>query len=116
MQEPVKTVRHQPFTSAALASTPDDGAVIDWLLAGDPAIAWQTRRDLLDQPAEVYELNARWSPQQDGGDASWITKTPMAPGVAACTARNGSRPPTHCSCSGDADSSQPMNRLGAVWS
>ena len=52
----MKTIRYRPFTSAALASTPDEGAVIDWLLAGDPAIAWQTRRDLLDQPAEVYEL------------------------------------------------------------
>lgn len=34
---------------------PDDGAVIDWLLVGDPAIGWQTMRDLLDQPAGVYE-------------------------------------------------------------
>ena len=55
MSEPVKTIRYRPFTSAALASTPDEGAVIDWLLAGDPAIAWQTRRDLLDQSAEAYE-------------------------------------------------------------
>ena len=47
--------RHQPFPSSVLGSTPDDGAVIDWLLAGDPAIAWQARRDLLDQPAEVYD-------------------------------------------------------------
>lgn len=30
-----------------------DDEVIDWLLAGDPAIAWQVRRDLLDEAAEV---------------------------------------------------------------
>jgi hypothetical protein len=29
--------------------------VIDWLLAGDPAIRWQVRRDLLDEPAETWE-------------------------------------------------------------
>ena len=30
-------------------------AVIDWLLAGDPAIWWQVMRDLLDEPAETWE-------------------------------------------------------------
>ena len=34
---------------------PDDGDVVEWLLAGDPAIRWQTLRDLLDQPAERCE-------------------------------------------------------------
>ena len=35
--------------------TVDDDGIVDWLLTGDPAICWQTRRDLLDQPATVYE-------------------------------------------------------------
>jgi len=28
---------------------------VAWLLDGDPAIRWQTRRDLLDEPPEAYE-------------------------------------------------------------
>ncbi|MFZ1508329.1 MAG: hypothetical protein WAV74_16265 [Anaerolineae bacterium] len=31
-----------------------DAAVIDWLLAGDPAVRWQTRRDLLDEPPALW--------------------------------------------------------------
>jgi hypothetical protein len=30
-------------------------AVLDWLLAGDPAIRWQVMRDLLDEPSDVWE-------------------------------------------------------------
>jgi hypothetical protein len=29
---------------------------LPWLLDGDPAIRWQTRRDLLDEPPDAYEL------------------------------------------------------------
>ena len=32
-----------------------DDPVIDWLLAGDPAIRWQTMRDLLDEPVRTWE-------------------------------------------------------------
>jgi hypothetical protein len=32
-----------------------DESVIDWLLAGDPAIRWQVMRDLLDEPPEKWE-------------------------------------------------------------
>ena len=32
-----------------------DESVVDWLLAGDPAIRWQVMRDLLDEPAETWE-------------------------------------------------------------
>jgi hypothetical protein len=32
-----------------------DGAVIDWLMEGDPAIRWQTMRDLLDAAVAEYE-------------------------------------------------------------
>lgn len=31
-------------------------ATIDWLLATDPAIAWQVRRDLLDAPPDVWRV------------------------------------------------------------
>ena len=34
-------------------------SVIDWLLDGDPAIRWQVMRDLLDEPAEVWERERR---------------------------------------------------------
>ena len=30
-------------------------AVIEWLLAGDPAIRWQVLRDLLDAPPEQWQ-------------------------------------------------------------
>ena len=29
--------------------------MIDWLLAGDPAVRWQVMRDLLDEPPETWE-------------------------------------------------------------
>ena len=32
-----------------------DDPVIDWLLGGDPAIRWQTMRDLLDEPVRTWE-------------------------------------------------------------
>jgi hypothetical protein len=32
-----------------------EDSVADWLLEGDPAIRWQVMRDLLDEPAEVWE-------------------------------------------------------------
>jgi hypothetical protein len=30
-------------------------SVVDWLVAGDPAIRWQAERDLLDEPPECWE-------------------------------------------------------------
>lgn len=43
--------------------------VIDWLLRADPAIAWQARRDLLDEPAEaVAAERARVAREGWGGD------------------------------------------------
>jgi hypothetical protein len=38
-----------------LPTTLVEPAVLDWLLGGDPAIAWQTERDLLDAPPGVWE-------------------------------------------------------------
>ena len=36
-----------------------DDPTIAWLLEGDPVIRWQTMRDLLDEPAEVWEAERR---------------------------------------------------------
>lgn len=36
-----------------------DDSVVEWLLAGDPVIRWQVMRDLLDQPAEIWEAERR---------------------------------------------------------
>jgi hypothetical protein len=37
-----------------VAERTSDGAVVEWLLEGDPAIRWQVMRDLLDQPASMW--------------------------------------------------------------
>jgi hypothetical protein len=36
-----------------------DDPVVDWLLDGDPAVRWQVMRDLLDEPADVWEAERR---------------------------------------------------------
>lgn len=36
-------------------TTDRDDFIFVWLLDGDPAIRWQTRRDLLGEPPEAYE-------------------------------------------------------------
>jgi len=47
----------------------DDEGVIEWLLAGDPAIRWQVMRDLLDAPV------ADWEQERAGTVASgWIAE------------------------------------------
>jgi hypothetical protein len=46
-------LQQAPATGASGSSVADP-AVIDWLLAGDPAIGWQTRRDLLDAPPAIW--------------------------------------------------------------
>jgi hypothetical protein len=38
---------------------PGDHPILDWLLAGDPAIGWQTERDLLGRPRSRYEATRR---------------------------------------------------------
>jgi hypothetical protein len=46
-----------------------DDEVVEWLLAGDPAIRWQTMRDLLDEPAEVWQAERRRTLQ-----AGWVAE------------------------------------------
>ena len=46
--EPVGPDQHPPLPEAVSSSISEQ--VIDWLLEGDPAIRWQTKRDLLDAP------------------------------------------------------------------
>jgi hypothetical protein len=38
-----------------------DDAVVEWLLSGDPVIRWQVMRDLLDEPADIWEEERRRS-------------------------------------------------------
>jgi hypothetical protein len=33
--------------------------VVAWLLEGDPSVRWQVMRDLLDEPASVWEAEQR---------------------------------------------------------
>jgi hypothetical protein len=46
-----------------------DAEVIDWLLEGDPAIRWQVMRDLLDEPAGVWEAERRCTVE-----AGWVAE------------------------------------------
>ena len=46
-----------------------DESVIDWLLAGDPAIRWQVMRDLLDAPAETWEPERRRT-----AESGWVAE------------------------------------------
>ena len=55
-------------------------AIIDWLMEGDPAVRWQTMRDLLDAPEEVWQaeqertLTTGWGAQLlalQAPDGSW---------------------------------------------
>jgi hypothetical protein len=59
---------------------PSEDAVVDWLLAGDPAIRWQVMRDLLDEPAAVWEeerlrtVESGWVAElvsRRGGNGEW---------------------------------------------
>src|SRR5687767_5589361 len=42
-------------------------ATVRWLLEGDPAIRWQTMRDLLDAPLEEFEAERRRVARQGWG-------------------------------------------------
>ena len=45
-----------------------DDSVVDWLLAGDPAIRWQVMRDLLDEP------DAKWEPERRRSvESGWVS-------------------------------------------
>ena len=50
-------------------------SVVDWLLGGDPSIRWQVMRDLLDEPAEVWERERRRD-----GEARLGRRVARAPG------------------------------------
>jgi hypothetical protein len=44
-----------PDYDPAVPDEAGDGAVVEWLLEGDPAIRWQAMRDLLEEPASTWE-------------------------------------------------------------
>jgi hypothetical protein len=47
--------RHERTIPQSDGTAGYDPATIEWLLTGDPAIRWQTQRDLLDAPAETWQ-------------------------------------------------------------
>jgi hypothetical protein len=52
----------KPASAAPFDHTDRSGAdteIMAWLLAGDPAIRWQTLRDLLDAPVQVWQAEQR---------------------------------------------------------
>ena len=67
--------------------------VIDWLLAGDVAIQYQVRRDLLGE--EHPDLRPRIA-VESWERSSWPLAIPTATGARGTTSQSGSRPITHC--------------------
>jgi hypothetical protein len=56
----MNSIRKPPRTSAAQdPPAPPGPAVLEWLLEGDPAIRWQTMRDILDRP------ESEWSAERE---------------------------------------------------
>ena len=53
-----------------------DDPTIAWLLEGDPVIRWQTMRDLLDEPAEVWEAERRRAASEGWGAAMLERRSP----------------------------------------
>ena len=49
----------KPMPSDHAIDAPPAAGVLDWLLAGDPAIGWQAERDLLGRPRSRYEATRR---------------------------------------------------------
>ena len=59
-----------------------DPSIIQWLLDGDPAVAWQVQRDLLDEPDDIYAATRErvvtegWGSQflrLQGHDGTWAS-------------------------------------------
>ena len=50
---PEEVAHNSGVAAATKRSTPDPDPVVAWLLDGDPAIGWQTLRDLVGAPDRV---------------------------------------------------------------
>ena len=48
-------VHDREVAGAGHADSAVSDEILEWLLAGDPAIRWQTKRDLLDAPDAEFE-------------------------------------------------------------
>src|SRR5581483_8891995 len=68
------------YDAGRMARTLAPDNVVQWLLAGDPAIRWQTLRDLLEAPARVVERERKsisrtgWGARllaEQGPDGRW---------------------------------------------
>jgi hypothetical protein len=53
--------------------------VVPWLLEGDPAIRWQVMRDLLDEPADVWQAERRRT-LEEGWVAAMLARRPWPKG------------------------------------
>ena len=63
------------------ATATADRDVLDWLLAGDPAIRWQVMRDLLDRPEAEWRAERARVEAQRGDAEAWQV---AAPEVVGC--------------------------------
>ncbi len=68
------------MTGSAATTGQDRADIIDWLLAGDPAVRWQTMRDLTEAPSKVVArersrvVSHGWGAQllaRQGSDGRW---------------------------------------------
>ena len=85
----------------------------DWLLAGDPAIRWQTLRNLLDAEPETVKIE-RFKISTHG----WGTKLLAVQNDTGMWG-GGLYSPTLCYCCGDWDSNRyirrPLKRVNFYW-
>ena len=72
------------------ASSTDHAGVVDWLLAGDPAIRWQTMRDLPARPPHRSPPSAPASRPRGGAPGCSRCATPTGSGPAAPASRGRS--------------------------
>lgn len=65
-----------------------------WLLESDPALRWPVERDLLGEPAEVWQAPGSGLPVRGSVPGSWRCRTLMGSGPVGRTSRRASTSPT----------------------
>jgi hypothetical protein len=107
MPRAITTTRKR--AAPARANRAADDATIDWLLAGDPAIRWQTLQDIVGARATTIERERKkvasdgWGARllaEQGEDGMWA----------------GRPPTTRCSRSATSAFPRPIDSAGAVAS
>ena len=88
-----------------VALKPSTDGAIQWLLDGDPAIRWQTLRDLVGAPARTVDRSGARSRATVGALVCSPCRTPRVRGpagfhpTAGSTLQSGRPRPTPCCCS-----------------